>query len=305
MIQFVLDMRQFALNGLVLASVIVLGAVGLSMIYNILRFANFAHGEVVAVGAYFSLAIVTLIGAGVGSIGPIAFGWPLLVSLPISILITAAIILVVDALVFRQLRNKNATRITLIMAAFGLSLMGRSLITLIAGGDPKYYEFSIRKVFELFPGAKISPDELVVMGIAAAAVVALYFYLSRTIMGKSMRAVAENPVLARINGIDTRQVIRWTWIIGTAFATVAGTLLGHIEQLRPEMGFDLLLFMFAALILGGVGNVYGTVLGAILIGLIDSLSVAIGLSSYRAAVVFMVIMVILLVRPQGLLGEKA
>ena len=215
------------------------------------------------------------------------------------------IILLVDALVFRQLRNKNATRITLIMAAFGLSLMGRSLITLFAGGDPKYYEFSIRKVFELFPGAKIGPDELAVMGIAASAFIGLYFYLSRTIMGKSMRAVAENPVLARINGIDTRQVIRWTWIIGTAFATVGGTFLGHIEQLRPEMGFDLLLLMFAALILGGAGNLYGTVLGAILVGLIDSMSVAIGLSAYRAAVVFMVIMLILLVRPQGLLGEKA
>ena len=105
-------------------------------------------------------------------------------------------------------------------------------------------------------------------------------------MGKSMRATAENPVLARINGIDTRQVIRWTWIIGTGFATTAGALQGHIIQLKPEMGFDLLLPMFAALILGGVGNIYGTVLGAILVGLIDSLSVAIGLSSYRAAVVF-------------------
>ncbi|MCH8183202.1 MAG: branched-chain amino acid ABC transporter permease [Proteobacteria bacterium] len=298
-------MMQFVLNGLVLASTIALGAVGLSMTYNILRFANFAHGEVIAIGAYFSLAVVTLIGAGVGSIGPIAFGWPLLVSLPISIFVTSMIILLVDALVFRQLRNKNATRITLIMAAFGLSLMGRSLITLFAGGDPKYYEFSIRKVFELFPGAKIGPDELAVMGIAASAFIGLYFYLSRTIMGKSMRAVAENPVLARINGIDTRQVIRWTWIIGTAFATVGGTFLGHIEQLRPEMGFDLLLLMFAALILGGAGNLYGTVLGAILVGLIDSMSVAIGLSAYRAAVVFMVIMLILLVRPQGLLGEKA
>lgn len=298
-------MIQFVADGLVSGSLIVLGAVGLSMTYNILRFANFAHGEVVAIGAYFSLAIVTLIGAGVGAMGPIAFGWPLLVSLPISIFVTSMIILLVDALVFRQLRNKNATRITLIMAAFGLSLMGRSLITLFAGGDPKYYSFFIPKAFEIVPGAKVVPDDLAVMGIAAAGVISLYLFLSRTIMGKSMRAVAENPVLARINGIDTRQIIRWTWIIGTAFATVGGAMQGHLIQLRPEMGFDLLLPMFAALILGGAGNIYGTVLGAILVGLIDSLSVAIGLSSYRAAVVFMVIMVILLVRPQGLLGEKA
>ena len=297
-------MIQFIADGIVFAAIISLGAVGLSMIYNILRFANFAQGEIIAVGAYFSLAFVALMGAGVGAIGPLAFGWPLLLSIGFAMAATSLVVLVVDWLLFRQLRDKNASRITMIMAAFGLSLMGRNLITLAAGGDPINYTFYIPRSVEYLPGLRLVPDDLAIMAIAAGSILALHLFLSRTTMGRWMRATAENPTLAQVNGIDTRSVIRWTWILGASMAAIAGTLQGHIVELRPEMGFSLLLPMFAALILGGVGNIYGTVLGAIFIGVTQALAVAVGMSAYREAVSFMLMLAILLVRPQGLLGER-
>lgn len=295
---------QYVADGIVNASLIALGAIGLSMTYNILRFANFAQGEIVATGAYISLAVVIALGAGVGALGPLAFGWPLVFALLVSLVGTSIVVLVLDWLLFRQLRHRNASRITLIMAAFGVSLMGRNLITLIAGGDPVYFSFYIQQAIEILPGVKVTPDEIVQVGVAVVCVAALYLFLSRTTMGKQMRATAENPTLAQINGVDTRSVIRWTWIIGACLAAVAGTLQGHTIQLRPEMGFDLLLPMFAALILGGVGSVYGTVLGAVIIGLGEAFAVALGASAYRLSITFLIMIAILLIRPHGLFGEK-
>ena len=298
-------MMQFVVDGIVNASLIALGAVGLSMTYNILRFANFAQGEIVATGAYISLAVVVLLGGGIGAIGPLAFGWPLVFALAVSLAGTSIVVLILDWMLFRELRSRRASRITLIMAAFGVSLMGRNLITLIAGGDPVYFSFYIQNAIEILPGAKATPDEVAQVVIAAACVLALYLFLTRTTMGKQMRATSENPTLAQVNGIDTRAVIRWTWIIGACLAAVAGTLQGHTIQLRPEMGFDLLLPMFAALILGGVGSVFGTVVGALIIGLGESFAVAAGLSAYRLSVTFLVMIAILLIRPHGLFGERA
>ena len=297
-------MMQFLADGILNASLIALGALGLSMTYNVLRFANFAQGEILAIGSYFALGAVTVIGAGVGVMGPVKFGWPLLVSIPIAIACTAVVVLAVDFLVFRPLRESNASRITLIMAAFGLSLMGRNLIHLFAGGDPYYFSFYIPKAVEFLPGIKMVPDDLAIIALAVIAVVSLHLFLTRTSMGRMMRAVSENPTLARINGIDLKMIIRMTWIIGTALAVTAGTLQGHIFQAKAEMGFDMLLPMFAALILGGVGNLYGTVLGALVIGLAESFAVAFDLSAYRQAVSFMIMLAVLLVRPQGLMGER-
>ena len=297
-------MMQYVADGIVSASLIGLGAVGLSMTYNVLRFANFAQGEILTAGAYFALLVVSLLGAGIGTMGPVAFGWPLLVSIAVAVVLTGVVVLVVDMLLFGPLRSRNASRITLIMAAFGVSLMGRNVIMLVTGGEPFYYDFYIPRAFALFPGFEVVPDDLAIVVIAVLAFVLLFVLVNRTSMGRQMRAVSENPTLARVNGIDVRAVIRWTWIIGAALATVAGALLGHNTQLRPEMGFDLLLPMFGALILGGATNLYGTVLGALIIGLTEAFAVAVGLSGYRLAVTFAVIVVFLLLRPQGLLGER-
>ena len=296
-------MIQFVADGIVSAALIALGAIGLSMTYNILRFANFAQGEILTVGAYLTLLCVNLLGLGVGAIGPVAFGWPLIASMVVAAGATGGIVLLVDSLVFSPLRRRSASRITIIMAAFGLSLMGRNLTTLIAGGEPAYYDFYIPVAFELVPGMRVRPDDLAIVLVSAFAFLLLYAFVNRTSLGRQMRAVSENPTLAQTVGIDVRSVIRATWIIGASLATAAGVLLAHNTQLRPEMGFDMLLPMFGALILGGATNLWGTVLGAIVLGITEALAVAVGLSGYRAAVVFLVILAFLLLRPHGLLGR--
>ncbi len=296
-------MIQFVADGIVSAALIALGAIGLSMTYNILRFANFAQGEILTIGAYLTLLCVNLLGLGVGAIGPVAFGWPLIASMVVAAGATGGIVLLVDSLVFSPLRRRSASRITIIMAAFGLSLMGRNLTTLIAGGEPAYYDFYIPKAFELLPGMRVRPDDLAIVLVSAFAFLLLYAFVNRTSLGRQMRAVSENPTLAQTVGIDVRSVIRATWIIGASLATAAGVLLAHNTQLRPEMGFDMLLPMFGALILGGANNLWGTLLGAIVLGLTEALAVAFGLSGYRAAVVFLVILAFLLLRPHGLLGR--
>jgi branched-chain amino acid transport system permease protein len=135
-------------------------------------------------------------------------------------------------------------------------------------------------------------------------VVGLHLFLTRTWLGRSMRAVSENPTLARVNGIDVGRVVRWTWIIGAGMAAVAGVLLGVVVQIHPFMGFELLLPMFAALIVGGMTNIYGAVLGAVLIGLAEALTIRYLAPEYRQAVSFIAVFVVLMVRPQGILGEK-
>ena len=293
-------MIQYVVDGLVNGSI----AVGLSITYNVLRFANFAHGEILAIGAYISMAFIVLMGVGIGSIGPVSFGWPLIASIILSVLVTSVVVLVIDWLLFRILRQRSASRITFIIAAFGLSLIVRNVITLIAGADQMFLSFYIPKAIPILDTFKVVPDDILILIITAICVVSLHTFLSITTVGKKMRAVAENPVLAMVNGINVKSVIRWSWIIGASLSAIAGTLHAHVTQLDPEMGFELILPMFAALIVGGVTNVYGAVLGGFLIGLTEAFAVAIDLSAYRGGIAFLIMIVVLILRPQGILGEK-
>ena len=175
-------MIQFLIDGLVNGSIIALGAVGLSITYNVLRFANFAQGEVLAVGAYVSLALVSLMGVGIGRLGPISLGWPLLGSMVFSMLVTCLLVLGVDWVLFRILRQKQASRITFIIAAFGVSMMVRNVITLIAGGDQLFYSFYIPKAIKIMEGVKILPDDLLILFITLISVISLHVFLNRSTM---------------------------------------------------------------------------------------------------------------------------
>ena len=151
---------------------------------------------------------------------------------------------------------------------------------------------------------RATPDQFFVLGLTAGLVVLVHLLLTRTTLGRAMRAVSENPTLARVVGVDPEAVARWTWLFGGALATVAGVFVGLTVQVRPWLGFDLLLPLFAATILGGVGSVYGAVLGGLLIGLAEAVAVPVVGAEYRAAVAFTVLLAALLVRPRGLLGSR-
>jgi branched-chain amino acid transport system permease protein len=234
----------------------------------------------------------------------LSFGWPLIGALICASLLNGVLALALDRAIFGRLRLRGASRISLIMASFGVALMLRHLIVMAAGHDPHYYAFTIERALDL-GGVRITRNELIAVAVTAVLVLALHLFLSRTTLGKSMRAVAENPALARVTGIDVERVIRWTWLIGAGLAAVAGVLLGVVVQVHPFMGFELLLPMFAALIVGGMTSVYGAVLGALLIGLAEALTVGYLAAEYRQAVSFVAVFAVLLVRPQGILGERS
>ena len=296
-------MMQVLVDGMVAASFITLGVVGLSMVFNILNFPTFAQGDHIATGAYFALGIVALMGTA-GSIFGLSFGWPLMLALVCAMVLNGVVALALDRAIFSQLRRQNASRISLIMASFGVALMLRHLIIVFAGHEPKYFSFAIEPALDI-GGVRITRNELVSVCVTVLMVLALHFFLSRTWLGKSMRAVAENPSLARVNGIDVGRVIRWTWVIGAGLAAVAGAMLGLVVQIHPFMGFELLLPMFAALIVGGMTSIYGAVLGALLIGLAEGLTVHYLAPEYRQAVSFIAVIIVLTLRPNGILGEKA
>jgi branched-chain amino acid transport system permease protein len=294
---------QDVANGLILGATISLGAIGLTLTYSILRFANFTHGDFITWGAYFVLAVLAAAGSGAGALGPFAFGWPLLAALAASMALTASLALVLDWLLFRALR-RHGTQVTLIIASFGASLALRNLLTFLYGPDPEYFTREIQIAIAILPGVRVTADQMFVLGLTALLVLGLHVMLTRTTLGRAMRAASENPTLLAVTGIDPEAVARWTWLIGGALAAVAGVFVGLTVQVRPLLGFDLLLPLFAAAILGGIGRVYGAVLGGFVIGVAESLAVPLVGAEYRAAVAFAVLLLVLIVRPQGILGER-
>ena len=306
-------MLQLIADGLVVGSVIALGAVGLTLTYSILRFANFGQGEFMTWGAYLAVSalafVLAMTGGGVMEpLGPFSFGWQLVVAMLLAAVLTAALALVVDWLLFRHLRRGNA--ITLVIASFGAALALRNLVQFLYGTLPEYYTREIQIAIRLVPrdvlgGLRITPDQMLVIGLTLGLMVALQWLLTRTTLGRAMRATAMNPALARVAGVDTDAVIRATWVIGAALAAVAGVFAGIVGQIRPMLGFDLLLPLFAAAILGGIGSVRGAVAGGYIVGLAESLSVPLVGAEYRAATAFAVLIGILLVKPTGLFGERA
>ncbi|WP_270933992.1 branched-chain amino acid ABC transporter permease [Falsiroseomonas oryzae] len=306
-------MLQLVADGLVVGSVIALGAVGLTLTYSILRFANFGQGEFMTWGAYLAVSalafVLAVTGGGVMEpLGPFSFGWQLVVAMLLAAALTAALALAVDWLLFRRLRRGNA--ITLVIASFGAALALRNLVQFLYGTLPEYYTREIQIAVRLVPrdvlgGLRITPDQMLVIGLTLALMLALQLLLTRTTLGRAMRATAMNPALARVAGVDTDAVIRATWVIGAALAAVAGVFAGIVGQIRPMLGFELLLPLFAAAILGGIGSVRGAVAGGYIVGLAESLAVPLVGAEYRAAVAFLVLIGILMIRPAGLFGERA
>ncbi|HET8728928.1 MAG TPA: branched-chain amino acid ABC transporter permease [Alphaproteobacteria bacterium] len=292
-------MLQAIADGLLTGAIISLGAIGLTLTMGILRFANFAHAELITWGAYMALGVIGTVGMTASPIGPLSFGWPLIGATAVAAALTIALAMVIDWLVFRPLRGK-ANHLTLVFASFGIALLVRNAILMFFGGRAQYYSNELQIAIPVAPNLRLMPDQIFVFALTAVIVVAIHLFLQRTRLGLAMRAVSENPDLARVNGIDTRVVVRWTWIIGGSLAAIAGVLYGVTVQLRPEIGFYLLLPLFAAAIIGGVGNVFGAVIGGLIVGLAESLSVFVVPTGYKLAIPFVILLIVLYLRPTGL-----
>jgi branched-chain amino acid transport system permease protein len=297
---------QFIADGLLIGGLIGLGAIGVTLTYSILRFANFAHGEFISWGAYVALALAGAIGAVAGNdipLGPFSFGWRVLLAGLVAMILTGLLAIALDALLFKRLR-RHGTAITLVIASFGAAMALRSLLEFAFSAQPTYFNRAIQFAIPLGFGIRATPDQLGMLVLTALLVTLMHLVMTRTGIGRAMRAVSENPALAEVAGINVSAVVRATWLIGGALACAAGVMAGITVQVRPYMGFDLLLPLFSAAILGGIGSVPGAVIGGLIVGVAQSGAVPFAGAEFRAAIAFLILIAVLLVRPTGLFGTR-
>jgi branched-chain amino acid transport system permease protein len=283
------EVLQLVLFGVVVGSIIALGAVGVSLIFGILRFANFAHGDLMTLGAYLALIVV----------GPLAL--PMYLAFPLALAGTGAVAVGIDQVLFRRLRR--TAPVILLISSFGVALILRSAIQLVWGPDNIVYSSAIQLPWRVFD-LRIRPDHVIILAATLCLVVLLHLFLQRTRMGKAMRAMSDDPDLARVTGINTERVVIWTWIMGGGLAAAAGIFLGMDTRLNPLLGWNLLLPVFAAALLGGIGRPYGAIVGGFLIGIATEVSTMFMEPAYKPAIAFALIVILLIVRPTGLMRGR-
>jgi len=260
-----------------------------------------------SLGAFLALVSLTLLrGLGIpdSPFGPLSFGLPMMLAFFIALLLTALAAIVIDRILYLRLRRTGP--IVLLIAAVGMSFCLRNIIQFIWGPQPQYY-FKAIQITRKIPllGIRIKPDEVFIIIVVALLVISLHFFLQKTKMGKAMRAASDNMELARVSGIDTEKVIMWTWAIAAALAAAGGILAGIEDKfITPDMGWQMLLPIFAAVILGGIGNPYGAMAGGMIIGLSGEISTAFISTAYKPAVAFIIMVIMLIIKPRGLFGTK-
>ena len=297
---------QQILNGLVLGSVYALVALGYTMVYGILQLINFAHGDVLMVGAMVGVTVVTLL-AKTGLPGPIVLLAGVAAAIPVCVLLS----LFVERVAYRPLRN--APRLAPLITAIGVSIVIQTVAMIVWKPNPIVFP-------DLLPtdpvpvfGAILAPKQILILVVSALMMVALMLLVNRTRLGRAMRATAENPRIAGLMGVNANQVIAATFAIGATLAAVAGVLVAlNYNIVQFSMGFIPGLKAFTAAVLGGIGNLAGAMIGGLLLGIIESLGAGYigdltgGLlgSNYQDIFAFAVLILVLVLRPSGIMGER-
>lgn len=283
-----------AVEGIKLGAVIAMTAVGLSLIYGVTGLINFAHGELVTFGA-----VVAWYLNAAGS-GP---GLPLIVAGTLAVVAGGGLGLGLERGMFRPLRRRSTGIIALIVISIGLSLLLRHLYLVFFGGAPRpFLDYAVQRAQPLGPIA-LPPKDYAVIALSIAVLVGVGLLLARTQLGMAMRAVADDRDLAEASGIDVHRVILATWGGGAALAALGGVLQGVTERVAWDMGFTLLLLMFAAVVLGGLGTGFGAMVGGLVIGVVTQMSTLWVSVEFKSVVALAVLVLVLLVRPQGILGR--
>lgn len=288
-------MNAFTLSigfGLVTASILALASMGLTLQFGVTNFINFAYGDFLTLGAYFSWVANTQLHVSI---------WIAMVAGSLAMGIVATIL-------GRFLMTPFAKRFTnlffVMIVTFGLSLILLNLIQAIWGPNYQQYKVAEQNPLHLGPFL-LTPDQLIIIGVGAAVMSAIHLLLTRTKLGKAMRAMSDDPSLAMVSGINTGAITTITWLLTGTLAGLAGTVLGlNISSITPSTGETFLFVIFAAVILGGIGKPYGAMLGAVLIGLATEMSAVVINPAYKLDVAFVLLVIVLLVRPQGLLAVK-
>ena len=297
---------QQILNGLVLGSVYALVALGYTMVYGILQLINFAHGDVLMIGAMVGVSVVILL-SNSGLPGPVLLVIALLVAIPVCVLLS----LFIERVAYRPLRN--APRLAPLITAIGVSIVIQTMAMIIWKPNPIVFPDLLPTVPVEFFGALLAPKQILILVVSAAMMTGLILLVNKTKLGRAMRATAENPRIAGLMGVNANQVIAATFAIGAALAAVAGVLVAMNYNIAQfSMGFIPGLKAFTAAVLGGIGNITGAVLGGLLLGVIESLGSGyvgdltggfLG-SHYQDIFAFVVLIVVLVFRPSGIMGER-
>jgi branched-chain amino acid transport system permease protein len=287
---------QQLVNGLSLGSIYALIALGYTMVYGVLRLINFAHGDVYMVGAY----------AGYYLSRKLQGREPSLISAVLVLLgaMAACALLgaVIERFAYRPVRK--ASRLTLLITAIGVSLFIENAAQLVFGPDPKFFPSLAPRMDVHVAGMRITSEQITVIVVSFLLMIGLRFFIMKTRTGKAMRAVSYNLDTAKLMGISTDRIIAITFALGSALAAAGGVLIGmQIPKIDPLMGIMYGLKAFVAAVLGGIGNVPGAVLGGLLIGTSEVMVVGYLSSTYRDAIAFAILILVLLIRPQGILGR--
>ena len=299
---------QQLINGLVLGAIYALVALGYTMVYGILGLINFAHGEVVMIGAMVALSVIQLLlGSGVALPGPLIVALGLLVAIPTCMLLGFSI----ERVAYRPLRH--APRLTPLITAIGMSILLQNVAMILWGRQYISFPALIPATPHQVGGATITDLQIFIVLLAAAIMAGLLYLVHRTRLGRAMRATSQNPEIAGLMGVNINTVISITFVIGSALAAVAGVMVSAYYGIGHYfMGFTLGLKAFTAAVLGGIGNIGGAMLGGLLLGVIESLGAGyigpltggfLG-SHYQDVFAFLVLILVLVFRPSGLLGER-
>ncbi len=288
--EFIGVLPQLLMNGLIAGGIYALIAIGYTMVYGILRFINFAYGEIAMAGAYTAfIAIVWL-------------KWPLWMAALLSLAVCALLGVLIDFVAYKPLRK--ASRLSSLITAIGVSILLQNLAALFFGTEIKTFrQGPIEQGLQVF-GAYVTPTQITIIGTAFFLMFALHYFVTHTRLGKAIRATADNMELATVVGIDSEKVIRTTFAIGSGLAAAAGILIAVEQNIEPTMGVMPGVKAFTAAVVGGIGSIHGAMLGGMLIGFAENLGVWFLPSGYKDAIAFVVLIFFLLFKPKGLLGGR-
>jgi branched-subunit amino acid ABC-type transport system permease component len=278
--------------GLITASVIALGAVGATLQFGVTNYVNFAYGAYMTLSGYLTW------------IWNVHFGLNIWVSMFVSAPLIAGLAVVVNRLLLRPFTRRRLPVIYLLIVTLGLWLIIDNTVLVIFGPDARQFAVSSESPLRIGPFIE-TPSQLIILGVGICALVALHLLLTRTRLGKAMRAMSDDAALAQVRGIDTERVTDATWLATGFLVGLAGAVLAvNLVSFDPFFGDNYLFLLFAAVILGGIGQPYGTMLGALIIGLATEVSAAVVSSAYKSDIAFLVLIVVLLVRPQGIIPAR-
>ena len=284
------EVSQRGLNGLSLGAIYALGAVGLTLVYGILKLVNFAHGDFLTFGAYMAYLV------------NVTWELPLVLGIAFAIATTALLGILLEKVMWAPMRGRGAGMLQLLLMTIGLAFVIRYGIQFVWGTELRQLDVNKTDTVN-FLDLRIGRTQLIVIVVGFATLIATGLMLRATLLGKRMRALSDDLDLAETSGIDTSRVILYTWVFAAGLAGLAGVFAGALTQLQPELGFELLLPIFAAVVLGGIGNAFGALAAGIVLGVVIEWSTFMVAPGLKLAVGFLILIIVLVIRPQGIFGQ--